>query len=188
MEPILEALRVATRDLHAALDQSVVPLDSVENYRSFLRGSLLAVAPLEVQLERWLAPGARWVARAPLLRADLSDLGETADTIAPQRTLTIASSGEAFGLRYVIEGSALGGAVLARNVEQALGKDAPTRYLTVHGSELGSRWRAFMSELNEWDKTATSAEKSQACDTAGAVFACYREAFERSSALLLAPP
>ncbi len=188
MEPILEALRVATRELHAALDRSVVPLDSVDNYRSFLRGSFLAVAPLEAQLEPWLAPGSRWVARAPLLRADLNDLGDEADTIAPQSTLTIASPGEAFGVRYVVEGSALGGAVLARSVEQALGKSAPTRYLTVHGGELGSRWRAFMNELSEWDKTATSAEKTQACDTASAVFACYRGAFERSSALSLAPP
>jgi heme oxygenase len=121
-----------------------------------------------------------------LIRSDLADLGETPSAVDSPRSLDIDGAAAAFGVRYVIEGSALGGAVLARTVQQALGADAPTRYLNVHGSELGARWRAFMAELAAWDKSATSADKTRACDTARAVFACYRAAFERNGALAVA--
>lgn len=184
MPDLIESLRAATREQHAELDQHVLALSDVERYRAFLRGSFAALAPLEQALVPWLDEQSR-VARGPLIQADLSDLGAEPAAAMANDSPPIDSAARAWGARYVIEGSALGGVHLARGVQQALGGSTPVRYLTVHGSELGSRWRAFTSALNAWGQTATPAEKSAACDTAGAVFAWYREAFARTGALSL---
>lgn len=178
MKTVLEALRESTRELHAALDSSVAVLDSAPRYAAFLQASLAAVEPLEAQL-----PGTEWVARAPLLRADLAQLGAHEGTTRSVPVPVLDNAAAVFGARYVIEGSSLGGAVISRSVQAALGADAPVRYLTVHGAELGARWRAFMNELDAWGKNATEQDRVTACDAARAVFACYRAAFERAGAL-----
>ena len=179
MPDLIESLRAATRQQHAELDQSVAALTDVDRYRDFLRGSWAALSPLERALGPWLET----TPRGPLIQADLHDLNSDVGPAIADHSPPIDSTARAWGARYVIEGSALGGVVLARGVQQVVGDGAPVRYLTVHGAELGARWRAFMAALNAWGQNATATEKSAACDTAGAVFAWYREAFAATGAL-----
>ncbi len=64
-----------------------------------------------------------------------------------QPEVEIGSRAEALGFRYVIEGSALGGRVLLRQLE-ARGADLTgLRFLDPHGARAGEAWRQFVSLL-----------------------------------------
>lgn len=169
-----QTLRAATSEAHASLDHDIgSTLAHRSGYVAFLRGSHAAVAGIEDVLARFgvLSPAAR----ATLIEADLASLGEAVPTnVTPAwRPTTLA---EAFGSAYVVEGSALGGVVLAEKVERALGADA-TRYLRLRGAETALAWRTFLSRLEAWGDGATANERAMAATGARATFGVYRAAF-----------
>ena len=53
----------------------------------------------------------------------------------------LATAAQALGVLYVLEGSTLGGQVIARQLEKA-GLDAARRYFTAYGALTGPRWQA----------------------------------------------
>ena len=184
---LLSELRAATSAKHAHLDAQLGLLErevTRERYEAFLRGSLLALEPLEAAL------GAFYVAesaRSSLIRADLAELGSSLSNLREGR-FQIENLAQAYGARYVVEGSALGGAVLARTFQKALGPSAGSmRYLTMHGDRLAEHWRAFMIELEGWGKVITPEMRSEACGTARAVFDLYEAAFEAAGAFSESP-
>ncbi len=185
---MLAQLRAATAAAHAELDRGLDLLAesvALERYIAFLQGSLGALEPLENSLGVTPAPEAvPYRARTPRLRQDLTALGVNARVDASAASIPLASVAAACGARYVIEGSALGGAVLARGLGVTLQLDARALgYLTLYGDGLSEHWRAFVAELERWGKSATLEMRAEACDTARAVFATYRAAFERAGAL-----
>ncbi len=191
MEPgsssFIADLRAATAAAHEALDRGLDLLGAgltQERYIAFLAGSLAALEPLEESLATLSAlESVPYRARAPRLRADLTALGVNNVATATADSPHLTSVAAALGARYVVEGSALGGAVLARGLAPALElDDAELGYLTLYGPDLGAHWRAFVSELERWGKSATLEMRAEACDTARAVFASYQAAFERAGA------
>lgn len=111
---------------------------------------------IEPAIERFLAtcPGQFDYAtrrKLPWLECDLSKF----DTPAPSPNMTdqlqtlsrITEPGEAIGVLYAVEGSTLGGQVIARHLVQNLGIDQSTgaRYFTGYGQETESRWQEFCS-------------------------------------------
>jgi len=66
-----------------------------------------------------------------------------------ERLPAIASVAAAFGAAYVLQGSLLGGAVIARTLRERLGLagDAMT-YLTMYGDRLGAAWREYCASLD----------------------------------------
>lgn len=184
-ESLLAQLRAATGDLHQELDRYLGLADegvSRERYVAFLRGSLAALNVLEPQLRAFgVGEGP---SRSELLREDLRSLASPAVIEAPLDVLDIESEAAAYGARYVIEGSALGGAVLARSFDSALRLNGESlRYLTLHGRELGAHWREFCAELEQFGTTATPNMRAEACACARAVFKLYGAAFRSSGAL-----
>lgn len=182
---LLSELRAATGAQHAALDAELGLLEgalSRQRYQAFLRGSLLALAPLEAALAAFAPNG---ISRSRLIRADLEALGSSVPVAATEHGgVRIEHLAQAFGARYVVEGSALGGAVLARAFQKALAPEQNCwRFLTLHGERLGEHWRAFLVELETWGKTATFEMRSDACDTARAVFDHYAGAFAIAGAM-----
>lgn len=134
-------LRDATGAAHEAVDAAFGAHDlaSPGAYRRFLlaHGRALPAA------ERVMAalPFARTLpTRAASLAADLAELG-----VAVPDPLPFAPGDDAatlWGVLYVVEGSRLGGAMLARQVPPAL----PGRYLgAVHAS---GQWRAIRAALD----------------------------------------
>ncbi len=57
----------------------------------------------------------------------------------------------AFGALYVLEGSTLGGQVIAKHIGRQLGLTAERgcRYYAAHGRETGAMWKAFRLRLAE---------------------------------------
>lgn len=75
----------------------------------------------------------------------------------------------ALGIMYVVEGSSLGGRMILKNIEQALGfnPDNGARYFAGYGNHTGSYWKSFLSSMAKF-------EEDNACGDeiiAGATFA-----------------
>ena len=178
-QPLLVQLREATRELHASLDSSVGGdiARSRESYARFLAASRVAVRAVERGIEARLGPDFA-ASREALLDADLSALGVAPDAVSLEE-LPIRDEAAAFGAAYVIEGSALGGLVLADRVRSALGPDAPTAYLSHRGpgSGTGSRWKWFQAQLAAFSARSDAAAHARAAATARAAFDLYARAF-----------
>lgn len=91
--------------------------------------------------------------KVELLERDLGFLGITraeidrlplCDPIVPMRT-----PAEALGSMYVMEGSTLGGIIIARQVERSLGlgRRNGCRYFRCYGDDTGPMWTNFRAEL-----------------------------------------
>lgn len=155
---MLSLLRDATRARHEALD-AAVDVSTPEHYRSFLTASLAAVQGLEPRVFGSAE-------RTDALIADLSELGAALPSPLP---IEIGSRDGALGAAYVMEGSTLGGMLLATRVE---GFTSATRYLRLRGKETGARWKQFLVAL-ERDVDDRAACVQGAC----AAFDHYARAF-----------
>ena len=91
---------------------------------------------------------------------------------------------EAYGCAYVLEGSTLGGVVLAPIVEQSLGRDTPTAYLRLRAESTGRNWQAWLRTLNAFGEAATHDEIEASCDMACATFEAYTTSLRLTGALI----
>jgi len=108
-------------------------LASAPDYRAFLRAHARAIAALEPAAQ----PDSP---RLALMAQDLAALGDAMP--APLPMPSTGSDGFRWGLLYALEGSRLGGAMLARQVAD----DLPRAYLSaVHGK---GGWLAFQHQLD----------------------------------------
>jgi len=141
-------LRAATAPAHAEVDQifSRFDLSSQAGYRDFLAAHAEALLPVEAWLDSH-APGviADWPSRrrAQFLADDLAVLGLTTPTAAAAPFTSISHPAAVIGILYVVEGSRLGGRVLARQVPS----DLPATYLSPHPN--APSWPGLMQRLDE---------------------------------------
>lgn len=135
-------LRALTGPCHQSVDDAFARFDlgTRDSYLAFLTAHARALPAVEAVLAgRPDVPPFR--PRAGLLRDDLAQLGAVPP--APLPFDAPADEAEAFGTLYVIEGSRLGGGMLARQVPP----DLPRAYLSaIH---LSGEWRRFCSALDE---------------------------------------
>lgn len=166
-------LRHTTRARHAALDEAVTStLSTHAGYVSFLQASLATIAALEAPLARRgiVAPAGR----TALLQADLAELGAPPPSTVHARVALPPSAAEAYGVAYVVEGSALGGVFLAKVIEDRLG--APTRYLRLRGADTARAWGAFVTRLDRWGESATPNERAASARAAARTLDAFRDA------------
>ena len=115
-------------------------------------------------------------ARSPALAEDLSTLGLSRQAIddlpAWAPALELRSEGGLLGALYVLEGSALGGAQIARALDGRFGHGVEgRRFFTGAGEGRGALWRAFLARLEALSEDA----RAEAEAASVATF----EAFER---------
>jgi heme oxygenase (biliverdin-IX-beta and delta-forming) len=200
MAPIMTRLRVETRAQHEATEAipfSTAILAGVLPRASYA-AQLAALLPVHRALESVI--GARlhpsyelvWtddMLRAPLLEADLDDLGVTegdARLARPEAAemawwiedLAARDPVAVLGVLYVLEGSTLGGAVLRRHLASAFGlTDAGLSYYSPYGKHPKPHWMAFSQRM---DAAVTDA------DAANRVIAAASETFVRIGRILSA--
>jgi len=93
--------------------------------------------------------------KTKILARDLAALGLSQEEIIRlppcDPLMPLPSPAAVLGSMYVVEGSTLGGAIIARMVEQRLGLDAQTgcSYFKSYGRETAMMWRAFRARLLE---------------------------------------
>ena len=180
---LLPLLRQRTREQHARLDAALdfrAGTMSRERYVAFLRGVLGVVSAVEPALAVWLGP-AGGPSRTCALRADLGRLG--VPHAPEERPVRLPrNEAEAYGCAYVLEGSALGGLVLAPAIAERLGATTPAAYLCLRGSDTTRAWRDFLERLRAFGERASAGDAHAACDIACTTFDAYAASLRASGA------
>ncbi|WP_442681255.1 biliverdin-producing heme oxygenase [Sphingomonas sp. ASY06-1R] len=162
-------LRTATAQKHELVDAAFSNFDLTDSgsYGRFLTAHARALPAVERALSArsGLPP---FEPRTPLLQQDLEALGlampEPYEMRAPD------NEAGAFGALYVIEGSRLGGSLLAGEVPP----DLPRAYLSaVHPT---GAWRAFGEALDHASRRGSADWIDQAIAAADATFDLYADA------------
>jgi heme oxygenase len=161
--PLSARLRAETATLHRDTEALLGLPGSIQTrngYIAWLGRFLGLYEPLERSLAtfgEWdavnIAPP--WPGHGANLTADLRDLG--ADPGACQRApLTLLprlpTFAHALGVRYVLEGSALGGRLIAQDVEARIGAEIAnaTRFFGGRGKAASSTWQHFRAALDRF--------------------------------------
>jgi heme oxygenase len=140
-KPPHSILRAETARHHALVDASFGKFDltDVSSYTAFLLAHAKALLPIEARLVSSSGLPA-WRPRIRLLEQDLSELGNPLPVgfgvSVPPR------SGALYGMLYVIEGSRLGGGVLA----ERLGIGFPSAYLS--DTHRPGEWRMLLAAID----------------------------------------
>ncbi|MEO7814386.1 MAG: biliverdin-producing heme oxygenase [Sphingomicrobium sp.] len=165
-------LRVATRAAHDQVDShfSGFNLSDRSGYTRFLAAQAAAFLPIERALDEAGAEAlvADWQhrRRSHLLRDDLAQLGAAiANPIAAPR---FDSPEALLGAIYVLEGSRLGGTMLARSV----GIGFPRRFLGAAAPHGG--WKGFIALLEQ--HLVSHVQRERAGNSAILTFDCFFQA------------
>ena len=186
---LVAVLREQTRDCHVALEESldlVKRVRTVHDYGGLLTRYFSLYESLENGLEKvadWEAKGWNFAAhrKAPWLRQDLQALGVGADEIARSprcETLNTPDSfGAALGCVYVLEGSTLGGQMLAKQFHESFGitPDNGGRFFKGYGQATMTTWRAFAAWADSQAASTNIVMKEQAVDGARKTFADFSQ-------------
>jgi len=191
----LARLRSETRTLHTRAE-APIPADAVID-RTRYASLLGALLPVYAGIEERLGDYEEWAAlhppldvdarsRARLLADDLRTLGAderprgSGDTALPQ----LGSFEEAFGALYVLEGSRLGGRVLARQIGRSTGAaevDA-FRFFASDGADVGELWTDLRAALGRYAAGGDAERQDALIRGASETFSCFDRELGRWSA------
>jgi heme oxygenase len=155
---LLERLKSETARAHDRIEEAF-DLEAITHSISAYRGLLGRLygfhAVWEPRVELALAdPGFfRKRQKVHFLRTDLRDLGMGGDGIGRlalcDPTVTMRTPAEAWGSMYVVEGSTLGGAIIARHIERRLGLNRHNgcHYFRCYGTDVRPMWTSFGANL-----------------------------------------
>jgi heme oxygenase (biliverdin-IX-beta and delta-forming) len=188
---LLEMVRAATRTRHAQIEEALnIERGAWTNdrYVGFLRATLSVVGPIASSIDQHLrlhldVAGAQSRA-ARRLEQDLDSLAGGQVLTHPPSLPAISTPAHAFGAAYVLEGSRLGGEVIARVLSGRLGlSDRHMTYLRPHDGPIGRRWHAFGSSLDAYGRRADRQAWDAVIETALVVFAAFGNAFREEGVL-----
>lgn len=167
-----QALRAATHDQHVALESQ--PLSeaissatvSADDYRGYLVRLYALVREVEGRV-RGAGAGspAAWAdgERLTRLTADIAAMG---GDLPPERELPRDDSAATlWGLMYVIEGSMLGGTLLASRLARRADLAGALSYLSGSSDRTAARWRAFCADMEralrpeQWPEAVAAARR-----------------------------
>jgi heme oxygenase len=165
---ILQRLREETRAAHDAIERDLEALGahlSLDRHRLLVARFFGFYAAWEPQVARTLSDDDFFAPRRkiPLLEQDLEFLGYDREAVQALPRCSdppaVASLPETLGSLYVLEGSTLGGQVIARRLERSLGLTEGRGYafFRSYGREVGAMWRAFGARLGALPSSAGDA-------------------------------
>jgi heme oxygenase len=161
---VVLALRQATRDLHGQLEdssvfsclmkQDVTLRDYIEALR-VLHRIYVAVEPELIRGLKFIDGDYCYLPRLPLLRKDLECLQVPLAADDARLVVQPADNARTLALLYVVEGSALGGQLLLRQLQSALGASVQgaLAFYGLGGSLNGQHWRRAQILLRSQLKT-----------------------------------
>ncbi|MDB5267397.1 MAG: hypothetical protein JWP58_437 [Hymenobacter sp.] len=155
---ILPRLRLETRPFHDAVEQNPFNLAltagtvTAADTTQFLAKMYGFLEPYEAELHAHAATfGPAWQLdqryRAPLILQDLARLGHDAAPPLYPELPPLTSRAQLLGAMYVLEGSTLGGQVIARQLDKA--GIATHAFFTGRAERTGQLWKAFCEQLTE---------------------------------------
>ena len=171
-----DALRQATAQSHARIE-SLLQFEgdfTLGHYQRVMTGFAAFLLAWEPMIAQRLAPDARpWFARrvrGPFAIRDLAALGLTQP--APARLcIDLDGPAQVFGSMYVLEGSALGGRVIARRLagQHGLGPSSGGAYFAGWDQATGAMWLEFRERMAR-EVAGTPANRARACAAAVQTF------------------
>jgi heme oxygenase len=178
----LTLLRAATGDRHAALDRSdwfARATFDLPAYAAHIARVCTFYRAAETALDGFLPalaahnfePDAR--RKRAQLERERAELPSTPDGDAGASAVfpAITTLSGAIGSMYVLEGSTLGGVVLAGRIQASLGRTS--RFYGIYGSRTGAMWRSFVVALGAMHAELDTA---QLVTAAVDVFDAYKDA------------
>jgi heme oxygenase (biliverdin-IX-beta and delta-forming) len=178
-----DRLRAATRDAHERAERVPVlthlargAIDE-KRYGAMLTSLAALFSRWENEQREFLRheaanAGWRYASRTEALRCDLRDLG-IATNILPGRLAYGHDRATSWGMLYVVEGSALGGQILAASARRAMPGCTATRFFGIADARDGT-WRDFCAVLDAALASEDAIERARR--GADAMFARYDEA------------
>ncbi|MBA2936029.1 biliverdin-producing heme oxygenase [Sphingomonas sp. CGMCC 1.13654] len=166
------ALRKGTAADHGRLDALFggFRLSNPQDYRAFLTAHAMALTAVEQALDAagFASTLEDWPdrKRGDAVAADLSAIGEAMPTTLSAPPLD--TSAAQWGAAYVIEGSRLGGALLARSVPEGM----PKSYLG--SAQPPGSWRKFLDNLDK--ALPLPQDVAHATESARATFGLFEQA------------
>lgn len=162
-ELFFKKLRQETAESHQKLEanelsQAILsPSVTIAEYQVYLR----ALWGVTSSCERQIFPAISHVIpdlekrhKADLIIADLITTGVPLQTVdaMPAHQFEFASTAEALGIMYVLEGSTLGGRILYKHMHDMLGltPENGAAYFWGYGQETGNLWKTFISSLTQF--------------------------------------
>ena len=163
---LLDRLKTETRPAHDRIERMVDiegRTTSPASYRALVARFYGFHAAWEPRAEAALGDGELFRGRRKthLLVRDLRALGLSEAEIARlplcDLPLPMAGPAAALGAMYVVEGSTLGGTIIARLAERRLGlsPEAGCAYFRSYGPDVGAMWRSFRARLLAASSPAT---------------------------------
>lgn len=160
-DPVLDALKARTRQLHDNLEARVdvlSRLQSLESYQQLLTAFFGFYAPLEAHLSDCVALKSAGLdfeprRKVPLLVADLEFFRVDANSLPRAVDLPqIGSASDGFGCLYVLEGATLGSQIIKRLLVQHLkiSADNGGAFFNAYGDRVGQMWDTFRRLLSQY--------------------------------------
>ncbi len=154
---LTEELKENTEDIHQASEKKMIvalkKIDTKEAYINLLSWLHGFYAPVEALIRRQLTednfPGITKRSRSEYLLWDIGESGVPApepDTC--EQLPVIDSFHSALGALYVLEGSTLGGRIIAGMVSRSLDSLKSLSFFNSYGAETASMWASFKNYLN----------------------------------------
>jgi heme oxygenase (biliverdin-IX-beta and delta-forming) len=165
--PLRQRLKTETRQEHETLEQALDLLRpdlTLDEYKALLRRFHMFHSAFDVfaeakRIEGWDSAAfyCRDRMKKDWLRSDLVSLGmEPAESDFPPALLAelLPTARHLWGAVYVLEGSTLGGAILAKHFSQTHGltRDAGLRFFTSYGTDTAQMWNLTLAGLRQCEE------------------------------------
>jgi len=153
---INEQLKDSTQVSHQALEKKMVSIikkiRTRQDYVNFLKLMYGYYSALERRVQEYVSEmeiGKR--RKAERLLEDISYFESTSTPDLCNELPPISSHAEALGAMYVMEGSTMGGKIIARMIEGQAGINGPSgfSFFNGYGEETGKMWEEFKLFLNK---------------------------------------
>ncbi|MCX2839549.1 biliverdin-producing heme oxygenase [Salinimicrobium sp. MT39] len=179
---IIEKLKEETRELHEQIEDKNLARQIMDHsidlttYKLLLLQNYLAYRETETEIQKFLPHYEG--KKHQQLKQDLQQLGITEEIPSKNGIFECHSKAEALGAAYVVEGSALGGMVLAKNLQKCAALDEIPRHYFFNGDKNNMQdWKAFKEELENYPFTPS--EEKMAIEKAKDTFRFFERIFDR---------
>jgi heme oxygenase len=167
---LIENLRKRTKEEHQQLDHYLYPfiqqIRTTEDYSRLLKVFYGFFKPMQAQFDLYLSNDVisqyEFRRKPEWLLQDLASIDEKIHLIPQCSVLpAIDNQASAFGSFYVLEGSSMGGQIIAKKIRENLGykTDDAISFFKGYGENSGNMWKNFLGDLVAINETVEQKEK-----------------------------
>lgn len=178
---MIKILKEETRELHEQIEDQNLAKKIMDHsidlptYKLLLLQNYIAYRETENEISRHL-PGFK-AGRHLQIKMDLDRLNVS--TLIPAKNVIFEchSIAEALGAAYVVEGSALGGMLLAKNLEQCENLHEVDQHYFFNGKKENiENWNSFKKDVEDYP--FSKSEEAEAVEKAKATFRFFEKVFK----------